>query len=475
MIVLVAGQEQWFNRGRNHFLGGFLKKSRFCLSPLFGILLAGSALAQVPSTSLKELLHFALEHSPVLDTAKRNKSVRELEIQSAIGKFKPNLDLTSTLGLQNNVPIATQDAGASLLTNNPSAPWYSSLSLGLTETLYDNGVSLNQLDVAHLNQRLAEIQWRKARASLVLDVATEYYHFSLASVLLQVRKKQQEVLDKQFETLKGQYYQGFKTKSDFLRLKTQVQRAELDRISSENDIVLSQTNLRKLIGVQIAGTDRPVLFDPENLEQEPLPVTSFPKEAPKVQSFYDSKIAEIQEEINGQTVDLVRRQFLPRLNLAAGMTYSNQNFVNGQSDFMAGNQLSWNVLATIQYNLWDWGTRRRDIDVAVHNEEIQRNSLRQNLLEVNSQIQAVMAELARGQRSLKLSRELLEMETESNQTLEAQYREGKVSYLDLVTSLDNFLNAKISLYSSHFGALQSLVKYYYYEGTLYERLMGTSD
>ncbi|MEO5969061.1 MAG: TolC family protein, partial [Bdellovibrionia bacterium] len=123
-----------------------------------------------------------------------------------------------------------------------------------------------------------------------------------------------------------------------------------------------------------------------------------------------------------------------------------------------------------QYNIWDWGIRKRNVEVAHLSRDIQENTLTQNLLEVNAAINTLMLNIHRIQKSLVLNQELLASEEQTYHTLETQYREGKVAYLDLITGLNSLLDAKIQFYSTYFEALRNKAKHSYYKGKLYETI-----
>ncbi len=417
--------------------------------------------AQKPLT-LREAINFALESSPLMDSAKKTRSIRDLEYKSSVAKMLPSLDFATTNGIQNYIPFSST---TTLLTPNPTDPWYSTLSLGITENLYDNGASLTNSKIADLKRRLESINYLKARDDLVLNITEEFYRYSLAIILLDVRKQQQAILDKQFKTLANQYHQGFKTKSDFLRLKTQVQQAEIDQTIAENSIALSLNELHRLVGSN--------LNDNVSLSFEAVPVRQdqkyiFPKTPPAFENIYDSKITKIQQNINEKSVDLVQRNYWPQALVTSGVTYENSSYINSGQPFNAGNQLSWTALLTLQYNIWDWGTRKRDLEVAEYNRDIQQDSLNQNLQDAKSKIANLMADLLRIDRNFSLGQELITLEEESHRNMETQYREGKVSYLDFITSLNDLLSARVQFYTVYFDALQNMAKYRYYEGTIYE-------
>ena len=431
------------------------------------IVLMHSSQAALAPLSLKDSIRFALEHSPQLDTAKRTQAIRELERRNAVAKILPSLDFSTTNGLQNNIPIS--GTSATLLTPNPAAPWYSSLNLGVTENLYDNGISLTGIDVANLSGELAKIGTLRSRDSLALDVATAFYQFSLSGMLLEVKKQQEGVLEKQFKTLSSEYTQGFKTRSDYLRLNAQVRRAEIDRISSENLLDLAVTELRRLLGVASGGelaTFEAIQVDPTQTVE-----ITFPEIAPPFENYYDYRITKIQEELNGKNVLLVKRNYWPQASVSSGVAYSNQNYLNSTTPFSEGHQLSWNALLLLQYNIWDFGTRRRNVEISEYNQAIQENTLSQGIVDLRSKTANLMSNLLRIKRNYRLSQELLSLEVQSNRNMESQYREGKVTYLDLITELNSLLDAKVQFYSTYFEALTSIAQYRFYEGKIYESIV----
>jgi len=378
----------------------------------------------------------------------------------------PSADLSATHGLQNNIPIGGNNT---LLTANPASPWYSSLSLGISENLYDNGVSLTNLKASDLRRELANLNFLKSRDSLVLDVAAEFYRYSLHSALLEIRKQQLELLEKQFRTLASQYQQGFKTRTDYLRLKTQVQRAEIEVVSAQNNLDLSEAQLRKLLGVE-TGEPSPPQFARLPAQSDQKFEKLFPSQRPPLEKAYDYRLSQVQEKINDTNVSLVVRNYWPRVFFTSGITYSNLNYLNSNTPFTATNQLSWNALVTLQYNIWDWGERGRDVTIAEHTRDIQGNTIAQNLLDVDTQISSLMLDLSRIAKNYQLSYDLLKLEEEANRTLENQYREGKVAYLDLITSLNSLLDSRVQFTTSYFNALQAIARHHYFEGKLYEAL-----
>ena len=410
--------------------------------------------------TLQEAIHYAIEHSPELDSAKRTQMIRGFERKNAFARFLPSFDLTTTQGLQ--------DQSSRLL--GTTAPWYSQFSLGLTETLYDNGESITRSGISKLNEELAQVSYLKTRDNLALSIALEYYRYSLAQILTEVRKQQRSIIEEQFKLLSNQYRQGLKTKQDFLRFKAQLQRSESDVITSVNTIGRSKTELKRLLGVKLEGLEPEPLDFQAISPKEPKQEFAIPKEPPSLESTYDSQISKIQTIINDKTVYLVQRKYWPQLSVTSALTYLNRNYIDPNPLAPVTNQTSWNVLFTLTYNIWDWGTRNRDVSVAEQNREIQQNTLNQGLLLIRAQIENLMLDFIRSGSNHVVNRELLLSEQESYDYLERQYREGKVNYLDLITSLNNLLDAKVRFYTTYFDLLSNFAQYRYFERNLYETL-----
>ena len=410
--------------------------------------------------NLPAALHFALEHAPSFDSARRNATIGALESKNAIAKLMPSADFTTTDGLQNQSPNAL------------NTPWTSQLNLSLSENIYDNGESWTKHHIADTNREVQALSYLKAREQLAFDVAKEFYNYSLNSKLIEVTRQQYTTLQRQFASLSAQYRAGLKPQKDFLRFKAQVQRSEINLLTAENNVRTSRIELQRLLGIDVldpAETNQPA---PDFTPIEPGGIEQVPKVAPPYHATFDFRIAELQRQIDQATENLTKRKVWPELYATSTVSYQYSNFLNIGTDGggPSSNLWTWNALLTLKYNIWDFGTRRRDADIAEHQREISNNKVRDGLLKVQSEMEKVMRQLEKGEADYRLARELLKLSIESFNFIDEEYRRGKVSYLDITNSLDELLDAKTRFYTAYFGLLQAIAGYRYYEGKLYESL-----
>jgi outer membrane protein TolC len=426
------------------------------LLQIVAMLAGGAALAAEP-LSLRDAVRRALVRSPVIQSVRATQSVRRLEHRNSFAQLLPSLDLTNTNSITN--------PGTSSRQLSQTTTSLGLLGLKLSENLYDSGVSLTNVAVTGLADRIGELNFLKTRDSITLEIATAFYRYSLASAVLDVRQQQKEILGKQFDTASAEYREGLKTKKDVIRFRTQVLRSETSWLSARNDRDLVITDLRRLLGADPAGAE-PLEFriiPPPDVNDTP-PKFEF---RAKLDTSYEFRISELQSRIYGETADLERRRYRPEITATADVGVPTGKYFGPSATPLSTGLLQWNVALTLKYNLWDWGFRSRAVEIAQDTRDALNFDLRDQLLQTEKSIENLKAELQRLRTTYQLSRELLQLESENYKYLETQYKQGKVAYLDLITSLDNLLAAKEQYFASHFGLLQSLAQQKYFDGSLF--------
>ena len=196
-----------------------------------------------------------------------------------------------------------------------------------------------------------------------------------------------------------------------------------------------------------------------------------PTQVPTVDQSYLAKITEYQNTIGEDNIELARRRNLPVLTVGSGLNYQVPDYLRVQAGSGAPdapNSWTWNVTVGVNYNIWDAGSRRRDIDIAASQKLIQNRDNRDKLFARAAEIAKLMQTLRNLKSNLQLNKELMRLEQSNFAILEEDYRQGKVAYLDLVTGLSDLLSARVSYYTNYISILTAMAQYRYYEGTIYE-------
>jgi outer membrane protein len=424
---------------------------------------AGAAPAPVSDglLSYKDAVQYALDHAPSLQTAKARASIADLDRRSAFSGFLPSLDLTSTHGYVGENPVSPATA---------ATPWTSLTSLRLTETLWDNGETYTKYRISSLAEDRSELELRLAREKIVLDLHQEFQRYSLAHALNVVEREQYTLLKKQHDLMAEQFRAGMKSREDYVRVQAQLQRAELGLLKAANDIERSKRELVKILGVPVESNEAESWkFAP--LEAGPIRTEDEPKAPPVPTGTLAYQANALQRKANELTVSLTSRKVWPQLSLTGNLGYELGGYLGTGARLADTDKLSYGGALTLTFNLWDWGTRRRDTQVAEKNRWIQDRELAEKEQSDRASIETLWLELGRAKKSYAISKELLALETSNFKTLESDYRRGVVRYLDLITGLRDLAAAKSAFLSAYFEYRQNLALHRYYEGKLYETTM----
>src|SRR5690606_8581062 len=90
-------------------------------------------------------------------------------------------------------------------------------------------------------------------------VVLAYYNYIIAGQQLGFTQKSFSELERLAKLVSNQYYQGLKTRKDFLSFKTRAQRGRLDVIQAEKNLQRAEDELRASIGI---NPSEKVSFDP---------------------------------------------------------------------------------------------------------------------------------------------------------------------------------------------------------------------
>jgi outer membrane protein len=441
-------------RGASVFFYVAMKWMLFILLSLL-LLLVTETRSYGKAMTLEEALKYGLTHSPTLSSALKRRDIADMDVKTRKSAFLPSLDLEGTHGLQETHPESTVPGSTD--------PWVSGFSLKLTETLYDNGESITRLKQAKLQRQLAELGAEKERNQLILNIVSQFYDFSIAQKRAEAQRDLYSNLEKQTKSVSFQYRQGLKTRKDYLRLKSQVQNAEVTTRSAESALEKASIQLHKLIGAPFTG---------EKMVFEPLDVNrasgEAPRAAPALENTLEVRIAKLERDLKPLDVSLAQRNYWPQLKLAGGANYGANSYINSAIPYGQRETYGWNVLLTLKYNLWDWGTLSREVEKARVNEMITENELTKTQLETRAEIESLMIQMRDLSLNSALSESLLQAQEDAFRIVDREYREGQTPYLDYVNSLKERLEAKILYAEARFQLASTLAKYQYYEGKLYD-------
>jgi outer membrane protein len=414
--------------------------------------------SSIGSRMLPHVLELAELRSPNIQKAKNIYDIAGLQYENARRVWYPKLDFSAVHGYQGTSPYNGTYA---------PTPYASKVDLVATETLYDNGDSFTKYRIAKSQLERAKIEFELARDKQLLDVSNNYYDWSAAIQQREIVENNRDLLRRQYNVLEAQYKQGMKTKRDVLRIETEMRRIEIDVINADNDVDNAFQKLSATVGMP-----RAELEQEEILGEEPklISVEGKSEELTSKKHRQAQVVDHLKKEAQFST-DLSRHAYYPQIALTGEAGYHNANYLGNPGVTWDTNHFyDWNALITLTYNLWDWGNLGRNVQIAHINEVNVGATGEQTLLDLGNDLRNVMLQLRSFKEQVKMTRDLLALEQQSYSLLEAEYRNGRATYLDLITNLKSLIDARSKFNASYFGLKKQMATYSYHNGDLYEGL-----
>lgn len=404
------------------------------------------------SYTLKELIDIALKNSPDYKISQANLTVTKFEKENSFSAFLPSLDIQAIQGYQDRKPIRSDDN------------WTSELKLSLSSQIYNNGINFLNYDKSKLSLSRAEIEYKRNIANICLKLSKGYYRYSLLNETHKIQRSQLSQIKKQFLSVKNQYEQGRKTRIDFIRFKSRLQRAKLSVSQAEVEKKKSLEDIVKLI-----AWERPYIDIKVDVAHS-FSRKYIPQEKIDIKSHYDAQIAHFSKAINNLNIDLEKRRYGPEIFLDTGASYANSNYLGRSDSFSNDYKANWSALLTVKFNLWDWGIRRKSVSIQKNKAKRENFKVDNTLLILKANINKLMLDIDQQEKNYFLNKELVELEEKNYKTIDGNYKRGEASFLDLIDSLDNLTSAKESYLSSYFQLKGLLAEYFYHQGNIYEKI-----
>lgn len=408
--------------------------------------------------TLQQTLAKALERAPDYRGLVAEEIKAHLSEANAKNMYLPKLDAQAR--------HAYSDVTSSSSTSTSTAvhsPWSNSLALSLSENLYDNGDSYRLARISDIQWRIARLNREKGRRDLLRRVALAYFDYSSAAMSLTQQKSQASVLKTQFRNIEGRFRQGLSRNGDYLRIKAQLERAEIAITNQEITLNEKRLRLQEIMGAedeydfQVLTPKSGALLGLKFMPVDPLKTAEF-------------QIAELIDKASEIRVTSAQRANWPRLSLKGTYSYNQPQYLG--SRVSPADDAYWNLEGSIvlDYGLWDWGSRKRDIEIAESQRLIDSTQQDITRLKVKQALNALAQNSAAVQSTYGKSRQIAKDAEEIYAIVSRSYREGKSTYIDLASALDELLSSRLQVVQLEFRLLQARTELSYYDGTIDEIL-----
>lgn len=429
--------------------------SSAAMKMLLFVLIPSISLASGPALEFHQALEMALEKSPEYNSLLLNERNSALSSRNAWTQLLPTVDLQA-------IHLYNEQNTSAYRPPPVHSPWSNQAGVTITENLYDNGESWRNAEIADLNHQLQILNRQSGRSRILINVAKAYYDYSSTAARTRLLEQQLKALRTQFSSIESRYHQGFSSNRDYLRIKAQVQSAEIDLLSQKIQSEQSKSHLRVILGAFEMREFLPI--DPLSISPEWSEGYLTAKETLPFQ------IAEIQSRIAELKLKSVTRTEWPRLAVKGSYNYVIPQYAGSR---IAGtDDPFWNlqVSLVLDYRLWDWGRSGRSVTIAENQRIIDENAQNVERLKTTHDLEQLQSQIQTLKDSFRLTQQILKAHQEAFESLSRGYRDGKISYLELITSLNDFYGSRSQDMNLRFNLLKLRLDLAYYQGKVDEVL-----
>ncbi|QCK88830.1 TolC family outer membrane protein [Phreatobacter aquaticus] len=400
------------------------------LSP---IALSASARAQ----SIEQTLIQAYRNNPDLNAARAGVRVANEGVPAALSGYRPSVTATVTAAGQ----YAESSRGATPYTNSPLSGAQSTVrtfpraaSLSVTQPLFDGNRTTNTVRQADQNVMVARETLRNTEQTVLLASATAHMNVLREQAVLDLRRRNVEVLREQLRATRDRFSVGEVTRTDVALAESALQAAVATASGAESDLANSRS-----VYVQQVGTP-PARLSPARTIERLLPGALEPaiiagqSEHPAIRGARHGADAQLLQ------VRIAESALYPTLGLSATLTRAaEQAQTSGQS-------MSANVGVTLTIPIFANGGRDyatiRSAKETFGQRRIQIETAQASVRQAVSQSWAALA-------AAKAQIQAAEVQVRAQEIavngIREEYKVGQRTIIDVLNATQNLTEARVAL------------------------------
>jgi len=409
--------------------------------------------------TLENALQFAFQNSISFKILEAQLNSTRLEKNIVDAASLPKLELKATHGLLGTDPQQTP----SYASDPRWQQWISSASLGISETLYSNGINSLRSEQAALRVSAAEGRYFIAKEALKLQVTQNFFRYTQALQLLKDQKAHAKLLTKIFDRVRREN-SGPSVTRNKMRFTAEVQKAETEILNLEAREYAAKIDLLRILGVSATEAAELTISPDQTSTDQILSTGEKALLSPiRVNELKDRQIQTTEAEISQLRFRQAKRETGPQIIWTAEAGVGSQDYWQTQKEFYENKKQFWKTVVQFSWTLWDAGSKSSSEALAAEALRQAELATRESQINLENEVKLFWLEFVKSYRKLDANKLLLKMEAEIFAEIDADYRNSKVGYLDLMYAIQGLQASQTSLVNSHFELLQLLAKYEYYK------------
>ena len=208
--------------------------------------------AAVRADTMDQALSKAYQNNPQLNS--QRAVVRETDegVPQALSGYRPTVTATATTGHQytSNLAKGATSTGVPTYTRADAAYTPSTMNLTARQTIFNGYQTANRTRLAETNTSAAREALRVAEQTVLLAAATAYMDLLRDAALLELQRRNVEVLQEQLRQTRDRFIAGEVTRTDTAQAETNLAQGRASVLTAEAQYARSKATYRQVIGVE---------------------------------------------------------------------------------------------------------------------------------------------------------------------------------------------------------------------------------
>lgn len=316
-------------------------------------------------------------------------------------------------------------------------------SNALTATLpiYTGGQLKGAIQQAKANYIYNEIGVQRSYNEMRSTVTTGYFNMLQMDNLQQLGRESVDRMAEHLRNVQSQYDVGVVAKADLLRSQVELSDAEQSLIQAENNYMVAEANLNKIVGLPLSTTlvlDNILVYTPYDHDLEYC-MNYATENRPELKQAWQNVLAAkgaLKVAISGH---------MPQITASASQQWSSDNWPGDEN----GN---WGVGVTVSLNVFDTGVTQSNIHGAQADLKSAKETYRDTVDSVNLEVRTNYLNMREAERRIKNTELAVEQ-------AEEDYRIAQLRYLNGVGTNTDVMDAHEALTEAKTNYLQALYDY----------------
>ncbi len=390
-----------------------------------------------PRLSLETVVARTLANSPGMAGAQGAVRGAAALRRVTLGAYLPSVALNSSAGWTDQSLATTGVSGSAL--GSPLNAYGAGLAAAVD--VFTGGRRGAQRSQAEAISQAADAGLVQQRYATVLVAKQGYFDVLRAHELVRVAAEFVAQAELGLGYARDRLAAGTATRADVLLAELALSTAHRQQLAARDTLSTTSAALGRLVGADgPVDADAPIALEPVSLVLGDSGVlASAPAAAPVVVN------AQALANADAAAVRASETQYLPTISLGAGYNWSNNGRVGGALPS------GWIVAFTTSFPLFNGFVREASVTQAKVTAEVATATSADTRRFVRAEAQRLLGSLHVAEQDIMLTRDAVRLAGEDLRVIQARYRAGIATILDVLTSQTALIQAELDLVSARFS------------------------